>query len=487
MTAVPDFIDTAARLYADTVALRFGGREWSYAELRDGVCSAARLLSEIHHAGRVGILSANRPGVVLAAHASARIGTSFVPHGWRLAADELVWQITRAGVTTLVYDEPRSDPAGELAANLGVRLVQIADLEAATPPATTSPMARPIDLEREAAILFTSGTTGRPKGARITYGNLWFSATGSALYLGQSPGDVWLAVLSLHHIGGLSILYRAAIGGGTVDLHERFEPEAVLAAVQAGTTYASLVPTMLQRVLDNATPPVGWPRTLRGVLLGGAAAPSVLVERSLSAGIPVLPTYGLTETSSQAATLRAHEVAPHLGSSGRALPLTELRVVVNGVEATRGEIGEITVRGPSVFAGYLGEPDRNPESWFATGDAGYLDDEGYLYVVDRRSDLIITGGENVYPAEVERTLLAHPLVRDAAVVGLTHEVWGTRPVAAVVWTGAPGQASTELTSYCRTALAAFKTPDRFLEVGELPRSPAGKLLRRQVREWFEGN
>ena len=158
--------------------------------------------------------------------------------------------------------------------------------------------------------------------------------------------------------------------------------------------------------------------------------------------------------------------------------------MANGAEALPGEIGEIEVRGLSVFAGYLGEDVRESGNWFATGDAGYLVD-GFLYVVDRRNDLIVSGGENIYPAEVERALLTHPLVRDAAVVGVPDATWGARPVAAVVWAGEPGRAATELSSHCRAALAAFKTPDRYLEIDEIPRSPAGKLLRRQIRAMLE--
>ncbi|MCA9879253.1 MAG: AMP-binding protein, partial [Thermomicrobiales bacterium] len=338
-----------------------------------------------------------------------------------------------------------------------------------------------LDLDREAAVLFTSGTTGRPKGARLTYGNLWFSAVSSALRLGHSPDDVWLATLSLHHIGGLSILYRAAVGGLTADLHARFDADAVLQAIAAGASLVSLVPTMLQRVLDAAGDGFVWPATLRGILLGGAAAPLPLVERCLAAGVPVLPTYGLTESTAQAATLLATEVCDHAGSSGRALPLTELRVRTNGSDAKPGETGEIEVRGPTVFAGYLGEPPRDPASWFATGDAGYLSHDGYLHVVDRRTDLIVSGGENIYPAEIERVLLLHPSVRDAAVVGAPDAQWGARPLAAVVWAGRPGSASQVLRDHCRQALAAVKVPDRIVEVPEVPRSAGGKLLRRQVR------
>jgi O-succinylbenzoic acid--CoA ligase len=486
VTALPDFIETAAKLHGDSVALRFDGQAWTYAQLAQGVAGAAAQLTAVHRNGRLGLLSANRPGVVIACHACARIGTAFVPHGWRLTLDELAWQVTNAGVTTLLYDEPRTDLAHEIGRRLDLRVVPIDSLETAlSSPVEVVSSVPAIDPEHEAAILFTSGTTGRPKGARITYGNLWFSAVGSALLLGHQPGDVWVATLSLHHIGGLSILYRAALGGATVELHERFEPEKVVRAIEDGANYISLVPAMLQRVLDTMGTENSTPASLRGILLGGAAAPPPLVEECVRRGLPVLPTYGLTETSSQAATLRPAEVPSHLGSSGQALPLTQIRVTADGAEAPCGVTGEIEVRGPSVFAGYLGDPPRDPDDWFVTGDLGYLDQDGFLYVVDRRNDLIISGGENIYPAEVERALLAHPHVRDAAVVGVPDETWGTRPVAAVVWAGTPGQATAGLQQHCRLVLASYKIPDRFLEVDEIPRSAAGKLLRRKVRELFE--
>ena len=480
-------MDTAARLHGDTIALRFDGKVWTYSQLREAVGAAAHQLAGVRGGGRVGVLSANRPGVAIIAHACARAGLSFVPHGWRVTAEELAWQITAAGVTTLVYDESRAELASEMGAVHGLRLMPIAALERGAAGASGCAHAPVIDLDREAAILFTSGTTGRPKGARITYGNLWFSAASSALFLGHQPRDVWLATLSLHHIGGLSILYRAALGGATVELHERFEPEKVLAAIQGGANHVSLVPTMLQRVLESAGASYAWPQSLRSVLLGGAGAPLALIDQCLQLGVPVLPTYGLTETSSQAATLRVSEVATHPGSSGQALPHLDLRVVVGGTEAAPGVTGEIEVRGPSVFAGYLGEPRRDPQSWFATGDAGYLDANGFLFVVDRRSDLLVSGGENIYPAEIERALLAHPLVRDAAVVGVPDAQWGARPVAAVSWRGAPGQASAELKAHCRATLATFKVPDQFLEIEAIPRSPAGKLLRREIRALFDGS
>ena len=340
-----------------------------------------------------------------------------------------------------------------------------------------------ISLEREALVLFTSGTSGRPKGARLTYGNLWFSAIGSALHLGQRPDDIWLAALPMFHIGGLSILYRGIIGANLVNLHERFEPDRVSAAIDEGATHVSLVPTSLRQLFEvrRGSP---WPKTLRCVLLGGAASPPALIDECVELGIPVAPTYGLTESASQAATLRPHEITAKRGSSGLPLPVTRLRIVEQGQVLPPGETGEIELRGPTIFAGYLGDKGRpfDADGWFATGDAGYVDDGGYLYIADRRDDLIVTGGENVYPAEIERVLSEHPLVRDAGVVGVSAEPWGARPIAFVVWQGEPASAQPALLEHCRSHLAGYKIPDQIVAVDALPRSASGKLLRRRLRD-----
>ena len=293
--------------------------------------------------------------------------------------------------------------------------------------------------------------------------------------------------MPLFHVGGLAILFRGVIGATPVVLHERFQPESALAAVDEGVTLLSVVPAMLQRMLD-ARGDAPWPPSLRRVLLGGSAAPPRLVDECVRRGIPVAPTYGLTEATSQVTTLLPDQTPHKRTSSGLPLPLTEVRITTEAGVASPGEVGDIEIRGPTVFAGYIGDhtaesPDPG-DGWFRTGDAGYVDGDGYLYVVDRRDDLIISGGENVYPAEIERVLREHPSVLDAGVIGVPNESWGSRPVAAVVWHGDPNRAHLDLLQHCRQHLPGYKIPDRFLLVSEVPRSPSGKLLRRALREMF---
>jgi O-succinylbenzoic acid--CoA ligase len=282
----------------------------------------------------------------------------------------------------------------------------------------------------------------------------------------------------------LAILLRGVIGGVPVVLHERFQPERAIAAIDEGVTLLSVVPTMLQRMLE-VRGDAPWPSGLRCVLLGGSAAPPRLIEESVHRSIPIAPTYGLTEATSQVTTLPPDQTSSKPGSSGVPLPLTEARIVAQAGVAPPGEVGEIEIRGPTVFAGYIGDHLQGSsgldDGWFRTGDVGYLDSDGYLYVVDRRDDLIVSGGENVYPAEIERVLRQHPSVVDAGVIGVADESWGSRPLAAVVWRGDRDRARADLLDHCQHYLPGYKIPDRFLFLSELPRSPSGKLLRRALR------
>ena len=484
---IPNWLDVAARSHPDKLALSIAGRQWTFAELQATVAAAAEVLGNAHAegAGRIGILSANRPGVVFAVHAATRLSVPFVPLNWRQTESEIAWQLHDAGITVLVVDEERRAAARTVCAHVPITIVPIAELERTSPPHDYPGEPPRIDLEREATVIYTSGTSGRPKGARITYGNLWFSAIASALHLGHHQQDRWLAAMPLFHVGGLAILFRGAIGAIPVILQERFQPEDALMAIDGGATLLSVVPAMLQRMIE-ARGDTAWPPSLRCVLLGGSAPPPRLIDECIRRGIPVAATYGLTEASSQVTTMLPDETPRKRSSSGQPLPLTEVRIVTETGVASPEEVGEIEIRGPTVFAGYLGDDGAGSnelaDGWFRTGDAGYLDRDGYLFVVDRRDDLIVSGGENIYPAEIERVLREHPSVLDAGVIGVPNESWGSRPVAAVVWRGDRNRAHLDLRHHCQRHLPAYKIPDRFLLLAELPRSPSGKLLRRVLRE-----
>jgi o-succinylbenzoate---CoA ligase len=325
---IPNWLEVSARSHPDGLALEFAGQCWTFSDLRESVAAAAAVLStaRAERAGRVGILSANRPGVVFTVHAATRISVPFVPLNWRQKPDELAWQVRDAGITVLVVDEERAAVAKTAWADLPVTIVPIAELERSVTSGGRPHELPRIDLEREATVIYTSGTSGRPKGARITYGNLWFGAIASALHLGHHPEDVWLAAMPLFHVGGLAILFRGVIGRVPVVLHERFQPERALAAIDEGVTLLSVVPTMLQRMFE-ARGDAPWPSRLRCVLLGGSAAPPRLIEEGVRRGMPIAPTYGLTEATSQVTTLPPDQTSRKPASSGVPLPLTEVRIV----------------------------------------------------------------------------------------------------------------------------------------------------------------
>lgn len=337
-----------------------------------------------------------------------------------------------------------------------------------------------LDRSSPAVILFTSGTSGAAKAAVLTAGNLDASARASRERLRTDASDRWLLCLPLFHVGGLSIIVRAALDGAAVVVHPQFDVAAVDRAIEEeAVSRVSLVPTTLKRLLDarGEKPP---PQSLRTILLGGAAADEGLLKRAARLGFPVLATYGLTEASSQAATAAPEEPAD--GCVGRALPGSRIQVVNgSGRACAAGEEGEIELKGPTVFSGYLGDrastEDAFRDGWFRTGDIGRIESGGRLRVLDRRTNLVISGGENVYPAEVEAVLLGHAAVAEVAVWRRADPDLGHRVVAWVVASD-PGKEDGEtLQAFCRTSLAGYKVPREIVFVTELPRNAMGKIVR----------
>ena len=318
---------------------------------------------------------------------------------------------------------------------------------------------------RAATIVFTSGSTGPAKAVRLTEANWSAAAAASAAHLDHQPEDVWLAVMPLHHVGGLSILYRSAFVGATVRWLPRFEVAAVIEALRGGVTMASLVPTMLRRVLDHDA---GRYDNLRAVLVGGGPIPSGLLEEAGARGIPALPSYGMTETSAQVATLR-----PGSATRYAAHPLP-------GVEVRIGEDERIQVRGPQVSPGYADADDSPPGEWFTTPDLGRLDPDGAVRVLGRADDIIVTGGENVNPARVEAVLSAHAGVSAVVAVGIADPTWGQRVAAAYAGT----VSAEDLTAWARLRLAAAEMPRTVLRVAVIPTGGLGKPDRQAVREMF---
>ena len=484
----PNWLLQRASLTPDRPALLCGNERWTFAELEARSRAIAHLLSRqgIRRGDRVGVLMRNGSGYVELVHALVRLGAVLVPLNTRLTVPEVDWQLRDARVQALIHDRHNTDVARSVAAQGRIDLAWelLPDMDVADRGRDGNKLLGELDLSSVHAIMYTSGTTGKPKGVMLTYGNHWWSAIGSALNLGLHDEDCWLACLPLFHVGGLSILFRSVIYGIPVVVHASFDADAVNRTIDHDrVTIVSLVPTMLQRLVDSWGE-APFPSSLRSVLLGGGPVPRLLLERCADLRVPVLQTYGLTETASQIATLAPHDALRKIGSAGKPLLPAELRIELDGRIVPAGEIGEIVLRGPMVMAGYFGQPDATERAlktgWLHTRDLGYLDDEGYLYVVDRRDDLIISGGENVYPAEVEAALLAHHAVEEAGVAGVPDERWGQVAVAAVKLKSGATVQPEALLDYCRERLARYKVPVRLEIVDALPRNAAGKLLRSRV-------
>lgn len=424
------WIHLAAAKHPERVAVEGPERSLTYAELSRAAISAAGALQRLGVAGgeRVALALLTGEEFVIALHGCMLAGAAAVPVDLRLTESERAARLADASVT--VSEPLRGAPH-------------------------TGPTV--FGGDRPATVMHTSGTTAAPKPVVLTYGNWLASALGSAVALGLDSAERWLCPMPLTHVGGLSIPIRSAIYATTAVLHDRFDTEAVLAELMDPVrriTMVSLVPTMLARLLDAG---LERPPTLHWALLGGGPIPASLLERAQAAGVPVAPSYGMTEACSQIATF------------GWPLPGVEIRI-------SAGEPGEVIVRGPMVSVGALAD-----DGWLHTGDLGTLDERSRLNIVGRMSEAIVTGGENVAPAEVEAVLLEHPAVADAAVHGRPDPEWGEALVATVVLRDSAAAPTEALREHCASRLASFKVPKAFEFAPRLPRTASGKLLRRELR------
>ncbi len=481
-------LDWAATRPNDEAVVGAHGR-WTYAQLES---ATRRIATALHSAGvgegiRVATLIGDSAVAVATIHAVRRLGAVLVMLNRRAAPAELAYQLTACQAAVLLHDPEHAVPSRTALAHAPTITLLEMDELLAGPERSGSLLAlrEQVDLNAPATILFTSGTSGRPKGAVLTYGCHLASADAWAAFLEPRPSDRWLACVPLFHIAGLAIVVRASRWGVPLEVQGRFDPRAVCRALNDGVSHLSLVGPMLDRLVALGRG-CTVPDTLRAVLLGGGPISAVQVLRARALGYPVVPSYGLTETASGVAVLPAEAAAERCATVGRPLPGGELRIEADGRPALPGEAGEIVVRGPMVFAGYAGLPDDTAralrDGWLHTGDLGTVDVNGDLTVIDRREDLIVSGGENIYPSEVEEVLLAHPAVAEAAVVGRPDPRWGSVPVAAIVLRPGAAVSDRTLADHCHDRLARFKVPVAIHRLAELPRAPSGKLLRSAIRE-----
>ncbi|MEQ8436590.1 MAG: long-chain-fatty-acid--CoA ligase [Ilumatobacter fluminis] len=506
-----DIVRNGSSQWPDRRAIVSDERTVTYAELdrRSNQVANALAARGIGHGDRVGFLSMNRIEYFETMLGAAKLGAVTVPVNWRLAPGEVGAVLDDADPSVLVVEGDLLALVAGAPDRLADRIVVVGAhpdgdgrssfdtlVDAA---ADDDPLVDVVDTDVMWQ-LYTSGTTGRPKGVMLMHRNLLLTADGLADAWHFDPGCVVYVPYPSFHAVGTAWPILTMSRGGTVLLRRAFDPADFLHHVDTeGVTLTMMVPAVLNMVLDEADGSDADLSSLRDIVYGAAPISQAVLARAieLMPGCEFHHAYGLTESTGTVTTMQWHEHRvgeERMKSCGRALPWVEMKLVDpnDGREVEVREVGEVWMRGTTVMKGYHGKPDETADTitdgWLHTGDAGYLDEDGYLYLTDRVKDMIISGGENIYPAEVENVLFEHPAVREAAVVGIPHERWGETVLAVVVPRPGAVVEPDEVISFCRERLAHYKCPTR-VEVRDepLPLNPTGKVLRRELRTIYDGS
>ncbi|MEA3320732.1 MAG: o-succinylbenzoate--CoA ligase [Bacillota bacterium] len=485
MTVLPNFLMKRAALTPDRIALEMEERTVTFSELyRNSLILTGKLVElGVRRGDRISVFMANSIELVELLFALKNLGAITVLHNLRLTSKELSYQVEDAASRFILVDNEQESGLQKSNEFKGTeKIVSFSKVHSLK--GSDISLVEEFSLEEIDTIMYTSGTTGFPKGVKQSYGNHFWSATGSALNMGLHEDDCWLLAVPIFHISGLSILMRSVIYGMKVIIHRRFEAAAVHQdLMERQVSIVSVVTTMLSNLLEQLGSK-SYPPAFRCMLVGGGPVPRSILEECMRKSIPVYQTYGMTETCSQIVTLPPEFSISKIGSAGKPLFPCQLKVMVDGMEVGPMKTGEIVVKGPNVTAGYYNRDDSTfkaiKDGWLYTGDLGYVDEDGFLFVLDRRSDLIISGGENIYPAEIEAVLVSHPSIKEAGVTGMPDDRWGHIPVAFVVTGEKEELMEEQLLSFVREQLAGYKVPKQIYVVENLPRNASNKLLRREL-------
>jgi fatty-acyl-CoA synthase len=494
-----DILVHHAERFPERPALEFEGRTTSWRSLLEGTQTTAGALAEagVERGDVVALLLHNSDRFLELMHAISHLGAIFMPLNWRLAGPEIAYILDHAGARVLV-SEPELEE-GIAQEQLACRCLRVDgdsspgwqsldELRAVSRPRVEAAGVAEDDVHR---LMYTSGTTARPKGVMITYGNLYAKNVSHIVEFGMTAGDVGLACGPLYHVGALDLTTTTLMYlGAETHLLRRFDATGALDAIERRRiSHIWLAPAMINAILADPTLDQRDLSSVRLIIDGGEKMPLPLIERVLGAfsNAWFADAYGLTETVSGDTFLDKARARDKIGSVGKPVIHTEVRIVdPDDRPLPAGEAGEIVIRGPKVCKGYWRDEEATARAmhggWFHTGDVGVLDEDGFLFIVDRLKDMILSGGENVASLEVERVLYEHEAVVEAAVVGRPDPRWGEVPVAYVVLAEGRDDARDELEAHCRARLARFKVPKAFHLTDALPRNPTGKVLKRDLRE-----
>lgn len=496
-----NWIERQADFAPDKCALRFAGQELSYARLADRVSRLATVLStelDVSRGDRVAYLGLNSAEIIVLLFACSRIGAVLVPLNWRLAGPEHVYLLNHANPSVVFVEAEFTDHVESIGPSIGplqrinygsnregwISYDMLMAQSGAMPPP------RPDVLTDDPVLLcYTSGTTGRPKGALLGNDALTWNAVNATHMHDLTSNDVVLTVLPMFHVGGLAIQTLPALhAGATVVIHSRFELDAFFTALaHDGITLTLLVPTIVHAVINDPR----WHSmdlgTLRMIGVGSTIVPEQIVRAVGARGVPLVQVYGSTETAPIAAYMPFRETARQPASTGKAAIHCDIRLVdEDGHDVADGEKGEILVRGANVMSGYWNDPEATraafTDEWFHTGDIGHRDQDGFLFVDGRNKDMIISGGENIYPAAIENVLSQCPDLDEVAVVGRPDDYWGEVAVAVVVVANGKERDARRIIEFCEGRIAHYELPREVMFVERLPRNAMGKVVKEQLRE-----
>jgi fatty-acyl-CoA synthase len=474
----------------DRVALAHDGREWTYRDLHDRATRLAHALAGlgVGHGDRVAYLGPNHPTFLEALFATGQLGAVFVPLNWRLAAPELTYILNDSRPAVLIHAPDHAVDGLPAPATLTIG----AGYDELLAGAATEARDEAVDPAETCMILYTSGTTGRPKGAMLTHANIAWNSVNLLLDVDLASDEVTLVAAPMFHVAALNqTVLPTLLKGGRLVLMSSFDPGRALDLIaRHRVTYLFGVPTMFLAMARHRD----WADTdlssVRSAICGGAPVPEAVISLYQARGVTFMQGYGLTEAAPGVLFLRKDESARKAGSAGTPAFFTDVRLVrPDGTDAEAGEPGEIQVQGPNVMAGYLHRPEDTAavlaaDGWLRTGDVGVADDEGFITIRDRTTDLIISGGENIYPAEVEDVLYQHPAVAECGVIGVADEHWGEVGRAIVVLRDTATAGPAELLAFLNGRIARYKVPKSVVFTDTLPRTASGKVIKKELRSRF---
>lgn len=503
---IGDWTTKRAMLQPDsTIIISDDGRAYTYEEFNRRVNRVANALPGIGvtRGERIAVLFPNNPEFLEVLFATAKTGAIMVPLNYRLSPSELAYILDDCGAKALAYTPEFSEQvqvlknvvegvekyvsvgAGEVEGSIDYEEWISGSLE--SEPTTEAE----VTMDDSHFLMYTAGTTGTPKGAIITHNNTHWNAINALLAYMLSKKETNLVAAPLYHIAGLSAGATPTIfSGGRVILCRFFDPDKVLEMIENHRVTTMFgIPSMFRMMSISERFDKTDFSSVRFLIAGGAPCPVPLIEKYLSKGVTFDQGYGLTETAPGVTALPEEDALRKRGSAGKPLFYVDVEIVDDDqMVVPPGEVGEIQIKGPNVFKGYWNMPEETEEAlkfgWLHTGDIGYFDSEGYLYVTDRKKDMIISGGENIYPAEVENVIRTHPKIADVGVVGMPDEKWGEVPLAVLIRKTGEDLDEDELTEYCQERLAHYKTPRKFIFVDDLPRTSTGKIIKKDLRSKY---